>query len=984
MAARGSTAFIVTMINATQPQALTPRIAARRLALNRAVLLLILSTWVIAASAQFFGRDISREQLEQMQRQRGAMPAMPTPTREEAAQMERESAEMGRLSKEIERLHRLGRYDEATVLSKRLDELMNSGPTARYRQQMMESLGDVMRQLPPGMLPEGFAQEDLNQALNFSMGDAINMERSMMEGEGAYLPEPLFVKPVVLHYADEMMSGSARIPMKARQFLMDGYARMQAKDYDGADAAFRQASQLTPSPQVVEARARLLVARGNPKAALRLLETFPNRNVSQLWLQSEIQSSLGAHPAAVETARRALKLASAGGDTGVEYASALNNLGVALQLAGEPQRALELYEKSVGALQAAVPGASQQNAQIFRMQLPAVASNLGLAFWQFGDRPRAVEAYRVALDERAYFENASDAFMTERVQLAKAQAVAVELHALISLDPESLGLQTLLERKGALLERRTRVQSAFRRDANAQVAQPGAIGRMFESPMTRAERDRGNRQRADDKDLLREYESVVQERAALTRTPSNTARIQDLDTRIQVMQQRMQMREAEGRNREELMSQRDLSTMMRESGNNPMRMNEAVQARMDQQQRGREQAAKDERASLFSRVRERVPQDAVLLEMVKYRPIDPKAPDAKRAERYGTYVIRAGAEPEYVDLGEAGPLEKLIGEFRTVLASPERSGARDLGRKLDEVLMRPVRAKIGAATTLYVAPEGSINLAPLSALVDEQGRFLLESYTINYLASGRDLLYLGRAEPARGPALIIADPAFDEKAASSPPTGGAQTRSRDFRSTKYDRLPGTATEAATLKKVLPDADVLTGTSATETAAKKVAGPRILHIATHGFFLQDLPGESEDPMLRSGLVFAGVNALSSAEDDGVLTALEASNLDLRGTKLVVLSACETGLGEVRNGEGVFGLRRAFVVAGAETLLMSLWQVADDATKDLMTSYYSRLSKGEPRAEALRQAQLAMLKDAKTAHPFFWAAFISSGESASLGQ
>src|SRR4029079_3217892 len=180
----------------------------------------------------------------------------------------------------------------------------------------------------------------------------------------------------------------------------------------------------------------------------------------------------------------------------------------------------------------------------------------------------------------------------------------------------------------------------------------------------------------------------------------------------------------------------------------------------------------------------------------------------------------------------------------------------------------------------------------------------------------------------------------------------------------YERLPGTAAEADVLKKVIADASVLTATAATENAAKTVAGTRILHIATHGFFLQDLPGESEDPMLRSGLVFAGVNASSpSASDDGVLTALEASNLDLRGTKLVVLSACETGLGEVRNGEGVFGLRRAFVVAGAETLLMSLWQVADEATKDLMTSYYSRLSKGEARADALRQAQLAMLKDAK---------------------
>jgi CHAT domain-containing protein len=381
-----------------------------------------------------------------------------------------------------------------------------------------------------------------------------------------------------------------------------------------------------------------------------------------------------------------------------------------------------------------------------------------------------------------------------------------------------------------------------------------------------------------------------------------------------------------------------------------------------------------------------VPQGAVLLEMVKYRPLDPRPglAEEKRwaAERYGAYVIRPAGEAQYVDLGVAGPLDKLIGEFRAALANPERLGARDLGRKLDDALMRPVRARLGDARTLYVAPEGALNLVPLGALVDEKGAYLLERYTINYLASGRDLLHLGRNEPARGPAIIIADPAFDQTPSSAQPSEGAQRRSRDFRSTKYERLPGTAAEAQTLKRVLPDAAVLTGTAATETAAKRIAGPRILHIATHGFFLEDVPGESEDPMLRSGLVFAGVNALSSAEDDGVLTALEASNLDLRGTKLVVLSACETGLGEVKNGEGVFGLRRAFVVAGAETLLMSLWQVADEATKDLMTSYYSRLSRGEPRGEALRQAQLAMLKDAKTAHPFFWAAFISSGESQPL--
>jgi CHAT domain-containing protein len=192
--------------------------------------------------------------------------------------------------------------------------------------------------------------------------------------------------------------------------------------------------------------------------------------------------------------------------------------------------------------------------------------------------------------------------------------------------------------------------------------------------------------------------------------------------------------------------------------------------------------------------------------------------------------------------------------------------------------------------------------------------------------------------------------------------------------------------------MLPDAVLITGAQATETALKQTRGPRVLHIATHGFFLEDLNAASgtgatrsrltENPMLRSGLAFAGVNNLRSGVDDGVLTALEAAALDLNGTKLVILSACETGVGEVQNGEGVFGLRRAFVVAGAETIVMSLWPVADQATKDLMIAYYRRLSEGESRTQALRQAQLELLQDESRSHPFYWAGFITSGQGGPL--
>ena len=210
--------------------------------------------------------------------------------------------------------------------------------------------------------------------------------------------------------------------------------------------------------------------------------------------------------------------------------------------------------------------------------------------------------------------------------------------------------------------------------------------------------------------------------------------------------------------------------------------------------------------------------------------------------------------------------------------------------------------------------------------------------------------------------------------------------------------------------MLPEAQLLTESQATENAIKQVQSPSILHIATHGFFLEDIelvaapafgnqsflnnrslwlePIEGaiprpqitnpENPLLRSGLALAGINQRQSGTEDGVLTALETAGLNLSGTKLVVLSACETGVGDVANGEGVYGLRRALVMAGAESQLFSLWKVDDTGTKDLMVKYYQRLLNNEGRSQALRQTQLEMLRSQKYQHPYYWAAFIPSGE------
>jgi len=247
------------------------------------------------------------------------------------------------------------------------------------------------------------------------------------------------------------------------------------------------------------------------------------------------------------------------------------------------------------------------------------------------------------------------------------------------------------------------------------------------------------------------------------------------------------------------------------------------------------------------------------------------------------------------------------------------------------------------------------------------------------------------APPKANPPLIVADPVFDKPGSSPVQIASADRgnlRSVDLTTLKFGPLPATAIEGETIAKLLPNSRLFTQAQATETVVKTSSNPRILHLATHGFFLKPAPTTqakdgsrnlpNENPLLRSGLAFSGFNMRQSGGDDGVLTALEITGMDLRGTQLVVLSACETGLGDVQSGEGVYGLRRAFTLAGAQSQVMTLWRVDDEATKDLMVNYYQRLARGEGRGEALRQAQLAMLKSLKHAHPKYWSGMIPAGD------
>jgi CHAT domain-containing protein len=357
------------------------------------------------------------------------------------------------------------------------------------------------------------------------------------------------------------------------------------------------------------------------------------------------------------------------------------------------------------------------------------------------------------------------------------------------------------------------------------------------------------------------------------------------------------------------------------------------------------------------------------------------------------------------DLDETAAIDNAVDSFRQALRDPSRKDVRKLAHIVDEKIMRPVRTMAGDSRHLFISPDGDLNLLPFGALVDDADHYLIENYSFTYLTSGRDLLRLQVPREPKTRALIVADPTFGEttglqtQVIQSTIAHPSATTTRDLSQVYFAPLTGTSLEANSIHTLFPDALLLDGPNATETAIKGTAAPRILHIATHGFFLQDKPDATqlssrlatrsisatvkiENPLLRSGLALAGANRRSATDDDGILTALEASGLNLWGTKLVVLSACDTGVGEIRTGEGVYGLRRAFVLAGAESLVMSLWPASDYTTRKLMTEYYRNLKLGKGRGEALRDVQLSMLRRNPKLHPFYWANFIQSGEWANL--
>jgi CHAT domain-containing protein len=421
-------------------------------------------------------------------------------------------------------------------------------------------------------------------------------------------------------------------------------------------------------------------------------------------------------------------------------------------------------------------------------------------------------------------------------------------------------------------------------------------------------------------------------------------------------------------------------------------------------------------------MRGKLPAKGVYVDFAKFDVHDFKS-DKPLPARYAAWITPKTGDVEIVDLGPAETIEAAIKEARQALEESAKT-VRTVGEPeaekalrgplaaLTKLILRPLRPHIDSAEHWVLCPDASLWLVPWAALpLDETARatiYAIEKHQIQYVVTGRDLVLSPLQLDLKNTApVIFADPDFDQQAGpgSGASGDGSRSLSSGWKLGSVPPLPWTAAEAEAVRPRLEEyagaqPTLLTQQQATARAFTQVKSPKVLIAATHGFFLadqelgpkarerQELPGNArpkalpgfEDPLLRCGLLLAGCNRQNSA-DTGVITGREILSTDLRGTELVVLSACETGLGDVRNGEGVAGLRQAFQLAGAQSVVATLWQIPDRDSALLMSDFFDHLAKGRGKAEALREAQLARIKARRqrneAAHPIFWAAFTLTG-------
>lgn len=420
---------------------------------------------------------------------------------------------------------------------------------------------------------------------------------------------------------------------------------------------------------------------------------------------------------------------------------------------------------------------------------------------------------------------------------------------------------------------------------------------------------------------------------------------------------------------------------------------DALEASLNRDARGR---AVQARVSLET-ISRRLSDDEILIEFVSYQ-----EPTPSSRRRYGAFVLNRAGRLDWTDVGPAALIDASVGDMLSAandwsvsLRNREASAARamaatarDALTDLSRQLWRPLQPLVGSQASvrrLRIAPDGALTLVPFEALSD--GRDLIDRFEIAYVQAGRDLTRDAPTMPSAAPVVIVSPGASrrgEGLLASTAPT---------FRAGTLTALPSAAGEAADLRRLVPAAEVLSLTEATERRLKNVRSPAFVHVIGHGIVLGERPcaapsctpasSDAVNAMAGSAIVLEeAYGRAPGSSDDGLLTALELQNVDLSGTEMLVLSQCQMAAGAPSAGEGLYGMRRAAAIAGARTFVAPLWNVEDSVQRRLMQQFYRGLTSGLTRSNALRNAKLVIRRSPATNNFLYWAPVILSGSAASV--
>jgi len=650
------------------------------------------------------------------------------------------------------------------------------------------------------------------------------------------------------------------------------------------------------------------------------------------------------------------------------------SIGLVEQRAGEHYTHTQEFSKAIEHFKRALDVTGQEYEPEFH-QFGLIDLNLATAYSRMGDFPQAWKNYERAIygksanfyshimahaqfarslasggdPQRAIAEGLQSAQMTRESFVLQAR-VLPERQALRFYEQRSRGLDIAL----SVLARQAELQASNTNNIYQEMVRSRAL---VADEMARRQK---NLNATNDPETARLLKEMDQARTDLLATEQlkqdNTDAIQQATQRMEKIESDLALRSAAQRNDERL---------------NAVRLED---------------------------LRRNLPADSVLISYVAYRrfAVDQVDPSYTAVESYMAFVLKPDSNTIRVfDLGKAWPINQLVTRVRASADAEAHSGGydtkrnerawREAGAALRKLIWDPLRTEVGDAKLALVVPDGMLNLIPFSGLPDGKGYLVEQGPVIHMLSSERDLVPIESTHHNMG-LVIFGNPAFGPKTIEPLVASlrDASSSCDEISQDDFPPLPGTAMEAMDIRATWRrwnsrEASTLeTGAKATRARFLSDAPhSRILHIATHAFLLGNRCG-SGNPLLRSGLIFARDGSAQSS----ILTAQQIASMDLNGVDWAVLSACNTGNGELQDGEGILGLERAFRVAGVRSVVMSLWPVDDTLSRQFMHELYlQRLGQHASTADAVWNAErkilLARRAARKSTHPWYWASFLASG-------